>query len=49
MTPELIRLFIIIMLIAMLLWGLAVLVLGLRFGWPTRVPPPPLPRRRSKS
>lgn len=46
MTPELIRLFIICMLVPTLLWAIAALIMMLRFGAPSRVPTPPLPPRR---
>jgi len=46
MTPELTRLLIMTAVAAMLAWAGITLVLMLRFGVPSRVPPPPLPPRR---
>lgn len=45
MTPELVRLLIIILLCVALAYSIIVLVLFMVFGAPNRVPPPPLPPR----
>ena len=48
MAPELVRLLIIILCFAIMAFSAVSLVVGILFGFPTRVPTPPLPPRKSK-
>lgn len=48
MTPELTRLLIVILIGATFLWSIAATTMVLIFGYPSRVPTPPLPPRRAE-